>query len=49
MRSLILQTLSTLVLLIYPLSLSAQNSFSLSLDVNDATGGSSNYVPQCVR
>ena len=38
MRSLILQTLSTLVLLIYPLSLSAQNSFSLSLDVNDATG-----------
>ena len=38
MRNLILSTLSTLVLLIYPLSLSAQNSFSLSLDVDGATG-----------
>ena len=33
----ILLILSTLALLIYPLSLSAQNSFSVSLDVNDAT------------
>ena len=38
MRNIILSILSTLVLLMYPLSLSAQNSFSLSLDVND-TGG----------
>ena len=38
MRNLILSTLSTLALLIYPLSLSAQNSFSLSLDVNDTPG-----------
>ena len=38
MRNLILSTLSTLALLIYPLSLSAQNSFSLSLDVNGAAG-----------
>ena len=30
--------LSTLALLIYPLSVSAQSSFSLSLDVNSATG-----------
>ena len=37
MRNLISQTF-VLVLLIYPLSLSAQNSFSLSLDVNSATG-----------
>ena len=38
MRKLILSTLSTLALLIYPLSLSAQNNFSLSLDVDDAVG-----------
>ena len=38
MRNLILSTLSTLALLIYPLSLSAQNSFSVSLDVNSAAG-----------
>ena len=38
MRTLILSTLSILALLIYPLSLSAQNSFSLSLDVNGAAG-----------
>ena len=38
MRNLILQTLSTLALLIHPLSLSAQNSFSLSVDVNGAAG-----------
>ena len=38
MRKLILSTLSTLALLIYPLYLSAQNSFSLSLDVNGAAG-----------
>ena len=38
MRTLILSTLSTLALLIYPLSLSAQNSFSLSVDVDSATG-----------
>ena len=36
MRNLILFTLSTLALLMYPLSLSAQNSFSLSLDMNSA-------------
>ena len=36
MHSLILFTLSILVLLIHPLSLSAQNIFSLSLDVNSA-------------
>ena len=35
---LILQTFSTLALLIYPLSLSAQNSFSLSVDLNSAAG-----------
>ena len=35
MRNIVLSILSILVLLIYPLSLSAQNSFSLSLDVND--------------
>ena len=38
MRNLILATLSTLALLIYPLSLSAQNSFSVSVDVNSAAG-----------
>ena len=38
MRNLILFILSTLAFLIHPLSLSAQNSFSLSLDVNSATG-----------
>ena len=38
MRNLILQTLSPLVLLIYPLSLSAQNSFSLSLDMDGSAG-----------
>ena len=38
MRNLILSTLSTLALLIHPLSLSAQNSFSISLDVNDTAG-----------
>ncbi len=38
MRNLILSTLSTLALLIHPLSISAQNSFSLSLDVNSAVG-----------
>ena len=41
MRNLILSTLSTLALLallIYPLSLSAQNTFSLSLDVDSSTG-----------
>ena len=38
MRNLILQILSTLALLIYPLSLAAQNSFSLSLDGNGAAG-----------
>ncbi len=36
MRNLILFTLSTLALLIHPLSLPAQNSFSISLDVNSA-------------
>ncbi len=38
MQNLILSILSTLVLLLYPVSLSAQNSFSLSLDVNDIAG-----------
>ena len=38
MRKLILSTLSTLALLMYPLSLSAQNSFSLSLDVDGSAG-----------
>ena len=38
MRNLILSTLSTLALLIPPLSLSAQNSFSVSLDVDGAAG-----------
>ena len=38
MRNLVLSTLSTLALLIYPLSLSAQNSFSLSVDVDGAAG-----------
>ena len=38
MQNLILSTLSTLALLIHPLSLSAQNSYSLSLDVDGAAG-----------
>ena len=38
MRNLILSTLSTIALLMYPLSLSAQNSFSVSVDVDGATG-----------
>ena len=38
MRNLNPSILSILALLIYPLSLSAQNSFSLSLDVNGAAG-----------
>ncbi len=38
MRKLILSTLSTFALLIYPLSLSAQNSFSVSLDADGAAG-----------
>ena len=38
MRKLILPTLSTLALLIHPLSLSAQNSFSVSRDVDGAAG-----------
>ncbi len=38
MRNLVLFTLSTLALLIHPLSLLAQSSFSISLDVNSATG-----------
>ena len=38
MRKQTLFILSTLALLIYPLSLSAQNSFSLSLDVGSAVG-----------
>ncbi len=38
MRNLLLSTLSTLALLIHPLSLSAQNSFSLSVDLNSAAG-----------
>ena len=36
MRNLILSTLSTIALLIYPPSLSAQNSFSLALDLDNA-------------
>ena len=36
MRNLILSTLSTIALLICPLSLSSQNSFSLSLDLDNA-------------
>ena len=38
MRSLILSTLSILAFLIHPLSLSGQNSFSVSLDVDSAAG-----------
>ena len=38
MSNLILSTLSILALLIHPLSLSAQNSFSISLDVNSTAG-----------
>ena len=38
MRNLILSTLSTFALLIYPLSLSAQNTFSVSADVNGTAG-----------
>ena len=38
MRNLILSSLSILALLMYPLYLPAQNSFSLSLDVNDTAG-----------
>ena len=38
MRNIVLSILSILVLLIYPLSLSAQSSFSLSLDVDSAAG-----------
>ncbi len=38
MRNLILFILSTLAFLMHPLSLSAQNSFSLSLDVNSSAG-----------
>ena len=38
MRSLILPTLSILALLIHPLSLPAQNSFSLSVDVDGSAG-----------
>ena len=38
MRNIVLSILSTLALLMSPLSLSAQNSFSLSLDVNGAAG-----------
>ena len=38
MQNLILSILSILALLIYPLSLSAQNSFSVSVDVDGATG-----------
>ena len=36
MRNLILLTLSTIALLIYPLPLSSQNSFSLSLDLDNS-------------
>ena len=36
MRNLILSTLSTIALLIYPLPLSSQNSFSLALDLDNA-------------
>ena len=39
MRKQVLFILSILALLMYPLSLSAQNSFSLSLDVDSAVGG----------
>ena len=38
MRNLVLSTLSTLVLLMHPLSLSAQNSFSISVDMDGAAG-----------
>ena len=38
MRNIVLSILSTFALLMYPLSLSAQNSFSISVDVNDAAG-----------
>ncbi|MCE2433665.1 MAG: leucine-rich repeat domain-containing protein [Candidatus Latescibacteria bacterium] len=38
MRNIVLSILSILALLMYPLSLSAQNSFSLSLDVDDTAG-----------
>ena len=38
MRNIVLSTLSILALLMSPLSLSAQNTFSLSLDVNDTAG-----------
>ena len=38
MRNMILSILPILALLIYPLSLSAQNSFSVSVDVNGAAG-----------
>ena len=38
MRNIVLSILSILALLMYPLSLWAQNSFSLSLDVNDTAG-----------
>ncbi len=38
MRNIVLSILSTLALLMSPLSLSAQNTFSLSLDVNGAAG-----------
>ena len=38
MRNIVLSILSILALLMYPLSLSAQHSFSLSLDVNDTAG-----------
>ena len=38
MRNLILSTLSTIALLIHPLSLSAQNSFSVSVDMDSAAG-----------
>ena len=41
MRKQMLFILSTLALLIYPLSVSAQSSFSLSLDVDSATGDQS--------
>ena len=41
MRKRILSILSTLALMIYPLSVSAQSSFSLSLDVDSAAGDQS--------
>ena len=45
MRNLILSTLSILALLIHPLSLSGQNSFSVSLDVDgDSTPGFSSQI-----